>query len=120
MGKIKVVMLEPETAAYETEIEHSLRGMQKVVGGYIETVTYPFHDNACIICNEEDKILGLPQNRVIEEFDGLTPVVADVICGTAFICGIHGDEFCSLTDEQIEEYKELFHSPIFEENGVAE
>ncbi len=112
--KMRVVMLEPEVEAYEAEIDGSLKGMQKAVGRHIEIVIRPFHDNACIICNEEGKILGLPQNRVIEEFDGLTPAVVDVICGTAFICGIHGDGFCSLTDDQVEEYKDRFRRPLFE------
>lgn len=41
--KIKVVLLEPGKLARAAEIDASLAGMQKVVGGLIEPF-YPFED----------------------------------------------------------------------------
>lgn len=48
--KIKVVLVEPNKKAVITEIENSLKSLQKIVEGYIECV-YPFEDNVGIIAN---------------------------------------------------------------------
>lgn len=56
--KIKVVLLEPGKLARAVEIDASLAGMQKVVGGLIEPF-YPFEEQVCIVCNEESKINGM-------------------------------------------------------------
>ena len=45
--KIKVVLLEPGKLARAAEIDASLAGMQKVVGGLIEPF-YPFEEQVCI------------------------------------------------------------------------
>lgn len=55
---IKVVLLEPGKLARAVEINASLAGMQKVVGGLIEPF-YPFEEQVCIVCNEESKINGM-------------------------------------------------------------
>ena len=47
---IKVVLLEPGKLARAVEIDASLAGMQKVVGGLIEPF-YPFEEQVCIVCN---------------------------------------------------------------------
>ena len=57
--KIKVVLLEPGKLARAVEIDASLAGMQKTVGGLIEPF-YPFEEQVCIVCNEESKINGMP------------------------------------------------------------
>ena len=44
--KIKVVLLEPGKLARAAEIDASLAGMQKVVGGLIEPF-YPFEEQVC-------------------------------------------------------------------------
>ena len=56
--KIKVVLLEPSKLAHSVEIDASLEGMQKTVGGLIEPF-YPFEEQVCIVCNEESKINGM-------------------------------------------------------------
>ena len=56
--KIKVVLLEPGKLARAAEIDASLAGMQKTVGGLIEPF-YPFEEQVCIVCNEESKINGM-------------------------------------------------------------
>lgn len=65
---IKVVLLEPGKMARIAEIDRSLHGMQRVVGGDIEPM-YPYEEQVCIVCNEEGKITGLPLNRAIREED---------------------------------------------------
>ncbi|MGI6072746.1 MAG: DUF3846 domain-containing protein [Lachnospiraceae bacterium] len=68
---IKVVLLEPGKLARVADIDSSLRGMQRVVGGDIEGY-YPFEEQVCIVCNDEGKINGLPLNRAIREEDTVT------------------------------------------------
>ena len=77
--KIKVVMLEPGKLARTAEIDVSLAGMQKVVGGLIEPF-YPFEEQVCIVCNEESKINGMRPNRSVKNDDG---AMVDFIFGPA-------------------------------------
>lgn len=85
--KIKVVLLEPGKLARAVEIDASLAGMQKVVGGLIEPF-YPFEEQVCIVCNEESKINGMRPNRSVKNDDG---VMVDFIFGPAFICDCRGE-----------------------------
>ena len=105
--KIKVVMLEPGKLARTAEIDASLAGMQKVVGGLIEPF-YPFDEQVCIVCNEESKINGMRPNRSVKNDDG---VMVDFIFGPAFICDCRGENLDSLSDEQIDRYGKMFRYP---------
>ena len=97
---IKVVMLEPGKLARAAEIDASLAGMQKTVGGLIEPF-YPFEEQVYIVCNEESKINGMRPNRSVKNDDG---VMVDFIFGPAFICDCRGENLDSLSDEQIEKF----------------
>lgn len=105
--KIKVVMLEPGKLARTAEIDASLAGMQKVVGGLIEPF-YPFEEQVCIVCNEESKINGMRPNRSVKNDDG---TMVDFIFGPAFICDCRGENLDSLSDEQIDRYGKMFRYP---------
>lgn len=105
--KIKVVLLEPGKVARATEIDASLEGMQKVVGGLIEPVYY-FQEPVCFIVNEEGKMTGLDLNRGV--YNDKKQLV-DIIAGTAFICDCSGENFGSLTDEQLKKYSKQFKYP---------
>ena len=35
----------------------------------------------------------------------------DIIAGTFFICGIQGENFSGLTEQQIQKYQQMFRSP---------
>ncbi len=63
-----VVLLEPGKEARKAEIDGSLEGMQRIVGGSIEEFC-PFEEYVAFICNEEGKLEGLPLNRAIREED---------------------------------------------------
>lgn len=80
---IRVVLLEPGKFARITDIEASLKGMQRIVGGMIEAA-YPFEEEVCIVCNEEGKIDGLKLNRAIRyedtERDLSYDELTDVFC----------------------------------------
>lgn len=110
---IQVVMLEPGKVARVEEIEASLEGLQKAVGGYIEAI-YPFEEQVCIICNEEGKLNGMRLNRAIyaepQEKNGRREMI-DIIAGPCFICDCSGNDFGSLSPEQQREYLEKFKNP---------
>ena len=74
---------EPETI----DIENTLAAWQAEVGGYIEAVTVS--KDAAVICNEEGRILGLPDNCRVCSVD---------FVGTVLIVGTKGDEFCDAPD----------------------
>ena len=105
--RIKVVLLEPGKLARAAEIDASLEGMLKIVGGMIEGF-YPFEEEVCIVCNDEGKINRMPLNRAVY---GEDKEMIDIIAGTAFICDCQGESFGSLSDEQIARYKKQFRYP---------
>ena len=99
---LKVVIVEPNKPAYQSEIEDSLKGMQRAVRGMIEA-TYPFDDNAFIYSNEESKLNGMEGNRKIN---------GELYAGPIIIVGDDGyGGNCSLTDEQLQKYTEQFQTP---------
>lgn len=96
---MKVVVVEPDHAPYEKEI-NGLKEMQATVGGLIQAI-YPYEDRVAVVCNEKGLLLGLPFNRSMEGGYG-------GVFGTFFVCGLGDDDFCSLTPEQVECYKQKF------------
>ena len=101
---IKVLVVEPMKPCRVEELPDTLEAMQKIVGGHIEAVYLP---DAAIVCNEDGKGLGLPYNRPLMDESGLP---YDVLCGTFFVAGVGEEDFVSLTEEQIENYRSLFDS----------
>ncbi len=98
---IKVLMVEPMKEPYPSEVENTLEGLQRAVGGYIETVY--LEDCAVLVCNEEGKLLGLPGNRSLGN---------DIIAGTFFVAGSNDDgDFVSLAEDKIRQYSDRFQKP---------
>lgn len=85
MYKIKVLIKDPGKKPRSVSISHRLENLQKIVGGYIETVT--FAEDLVIICNEEGRLQGLPYNC---DICGVSFV------GTIIFAGINGDEFADV------------------------
>lgn len=103
MGEsMKVLLLEPGKYARETEIDGSLKSMQKLVDGTIQAI-YPFDDPVAVVCDDEGMFKPNPLNRQI------VPEV--IIRGNCFICGLSEDRFCSLSDALLETYKKMFFYP---------
>mgnify|MGYP002622214431 CR=1 FL=1 len=100
---MRVVYVEPGRPPYVAEIEQTLKGEQKAVGGLIEPIYYA--DGICLVGNEEAKLIGMAGNR---RLDGI-----GIIAGPFFVCGLTetGDEFRSLTDEEAGYYMEHFAEP---------
>lgn len=79
-------------------IENTLEAKQKLVGGLIEVVGLT--KDILLICNEEGKIENLQPNLLFDY---------DYIAGDCFFVGddYSNGDFKSLTDEQIEEVKDI-------------
>lgn len=107
--EISVVLCEPGKLAKTATIEASLESYQKIVGGYIEAY-YPFEEPICIVCNEEGKITGLPLNRAVYAEPDRGEML-DIIAGTFFVCDCSGEDFGSLSPEQLRRYTEQFKYP---------
>ncbi len=109
---MKIVVVEPNKKAYTKEITGTLESMQEIVGGYIECVPFGTMrneiivggtvNNWVIVCNEEGKLKGLEPNFPYGNYD--------IICGTAFICGVVGEDFVGLTDNEAEDVMQMFES----------
>jgi hypothetical protein len=102
--EIQVVIVEPMTKPYKKMIKNDLAAFNKIVGGYIELVNIGRTESGgsvAITLNEEGKLLGLPFNRRIIDFD--------ILVGTFFITAynMQGDNV-SLTDLECEKYIKRF------------
>lgn len=84
---MKAIRKKPGCAPEIIEVDNTLAALQTEVGGYIETVTIA--SDAVIICNEEGRILGLPDNCRVCGVD---------FVGTVLIVGIKGDAFCDVPE----------------------
>lgn len=61
-----------------TEIQNELEALQQAVGGRLESVS--LWADACVLCNEEGRIKGLPYNTTICGVSFVGPIL---IVGTA-------------------------------------
>lgn len=95
--KIRVVVVEPTKQPRVEMIPNTLEAQQELVGGYIECLA--LDNETLIVCNEEGKLRSLPINR---------DVGFDVIMGSFFVCRDGGDDFDSLTDEQVRDIMSQF------------
>ena len=94
---LRILMVEPHKAPYEASVPHELTAMQQAVGGLIEVARNG--DGTLLVCNEEGKLLGMEGNRRIP---------GDVLAGPFFVVGDAGETFRSLTEEELERYRERF------------
>ena len=102
---MKVLVVEPMKPCEVRDIPDTLDAMRQIVGGDIEAVTSIRYASA-IVCNGNGKLLDLPYNRPLLDENGLLPL--DILHGTFFVAGMSGEHFVSLTDEQIQRYKDLY------------
>ena len=78
---MRVLFVEPGKPARPVEMKNDLHEMQQMVGGPIQAL-YPWEEPVAVVCNDEGKNMGLPLNRVLENYD--------IIAGAFFVCGIQG------------------------------
>ena len=103
---IKALKVTPLERPEICHLENNLEALQKAVSigadyvGLIEIID--LDERACIVCNEEGKLINLIPNRRIED---------DIICGVFYVAGQNEDgDLTSLTDEEILHYVEMFDS----------
>ena len=82
---MKAIYKAPNEQPKLIDIENSLEALQAAVGGYIETITVT--SDACIICNEEGRLLNLPFN---------CKLCGKNFVGPLLVVGVDGDEFTDL------------------------
>ena len=87
---MKVLVVRPMEMPEVQEIDHTLSAMQELVGGTIQAVY-------------------LPWNRALTDDHG---VPYDIVCGTFFVAGLKEDDFASLTEQQIEKYKDKYSNEM--------
>lgn len=101
---LTVLVVEPMKRPYIRQIPDTPQAMRKVVGGEIEAV-YPHDEPVALVCGSEGKFTGLQPNRFLCLENGKP---YDVVCGTFFLAGIHGENFVSLTPEQIRQCRSIY------------
>ena len=102
--QIQVVIVEPMKKPYKKTIPNHLDAMKEIVGGWIENVFIGETETGArigMVVNEEGKLIGLPPNRAIRNFD--------ILVGTFFITAynLEGDNV-SLTDKEAERFIRQF------------
>lgn len=100
-GMMRVLYVEPGKVPYETEIPNTLHGEQQAVQGLIDLVY--LGSGGILVCNDEGKLIGMDGNRVLDN--------GTIIAGPFFIAGDAGENFCSLTDEQVGHFMQRFMEP---------
>ena len=108
---MRVLVVEPGCRPEVKEIDGSLKSIQGVVGGLIQSVPLCDEPDVVLVCNDEGRLLGLPLNRALYEPGSRVPY--DIISGTFFLCSVpsDSDHFESLADEQLQRCTELFAMP---------
>ena len=99
----RVVYVEPGKPACVREIGTELEDIQEAVGGGLFECVYPHEDNTVLVCNDEGKLLGMEGNRRLD--------TGSIIAGPFFVIGDAGENFCSLTDAEVETYLQKYAEP---------
>lgn len=102
-----MLMILPHHPPIETYVKDELDCLQLAVSDHGEDAliefTYPFDDDCMVLGNEEAKLNGMEGNRRLGN---------SIYAGPIFITrddGVGG--LCSLTDEQVLKYSEMFAEP---------
>ena len=98
MERLKCFLKRPDTDWYATNCSTSLANLQRIVGGNIETVTFP-DLGVVVICNEEGRLLGLPYCCTIR---GVSFV------GDVAVYGIDGENLADVP-HKLKEWRELIN-----------
>ena len=101
---IRVLKVAPLARPSVCYLENELSSLQKAVSigadyvGLIEIID--LDEEACLLCNEEGKLIGLMPNRRIKD---------DIICGVFYVTGQdRAGNLISLSEDQIRHYSERF------------
>lgn len=98
----RVVYVELGKPAREMMLGTDLKDLQQAVGGLIELI-YAHDDRTIIVGNDEAKLIGMEGNRRLE--------TGSIIAGPFFVIGDGGEDFRSLTDEEVSRYLQYYAQP---------
>ena len=105
-NRIKVLKVVPLAVPEACVLDNRLRALQEAVSigadyvGLIEVIDLEEDSGACIVCNEEGKLIGLPLNRWTGH---------DIISGVFYVAGQdENGNFTSLSEEQMKYYRKRF------------
>ena len=112
--KIKAVICEPFKKAKAIEVNADFDSLTEIIGDYVSTFDL-ITDKVMIVYDDEGKMNGSPFCRAIFQEDKLTDFktkhkhqLIDLMYNTFMICGTDGENLISLTDKQIEQYRNLY------------
>lgn len=91
---IRVLTKMPGSMWRVQHMDNTLEALQAFVGGYIETVR--LLQDVVVICNEEGRLLGLPENCNLLGYNFVGPVI---------LAGTEGDEFADVPENLIKNWK---------------
>ncbi len=98
---MRILKVEPGKAPYAKEMAEGLKAIQREAEGLFHPLS--MGDGVILCCNDEGKLNGMQPNRRLG---------GDIICGPFFLVGDdHAGGFCSLTEEQIQRYTQVFQEP---------
>ena len=107
MSEITVLKVAPHCQPEVVTLKNDLQSLQEAVSidapyiGLIEIVG--IDAEACILCNEEGKLLGLTPNRRLGY---------DILCGVFYVVGQDEEgNLTSLPSAAIERYRRIFSCP---------
>lgn len=100
---IRVLTKMPGSMWRVQHIDNTLEALQKYVGGYIETVRL-FKD-VVVICNEEGRLMGLPEN---------VNLLGVQLCGPVIVAGVWRDEFANLKEQYIKNWANVIEGEVEE------
>lgn len=99
----KIVYVEPNRPAYATEVGKDYKSLSRAVSGMLEVIN-DTDDNTIYVGNDEAKLIGMEGNRHMSNGVG-------IIAGPFMVIGDDGEEFRSLTDNEINKYVDKFSQP---------
>ena len=91
MSRIRVLIKDPGQKPREFNIENELHVFQRIVGGFVEDAK--IGRGVIALCDEDGKSKA-------KEFNFWLPN-GDCVVGTAIFCSTDGEDFASLSDEQM-------------------
>lgn len=98
---MKAIFKDPLKESKIIDVENSVAGIQKVIGGYFEAIT--IEEDACILCDEEGKIKRLKPNCI---YNG------ELIVGPVLVVGVKGEDFTDVPERIIERWNEKEKGPF--------
>ena len=107
MDGLRMLMIQPHRTPIVTFVREDIDDLQRAVSDHGEDsriqYTYPFDDDCMVLGNDDAKCIGMEGNRRFDE---------SIYAGPIFITrDNHNSGLCSLTDEQVQKYSEMFAEP---------